>query len=265
MKLSIITVNLNNAAGLEKTAESIVGQTFKDFEWIVIDGGSSDGSVDVIRKYADCITYWVSEKDSGIYNAMNKGVRHANGTYVQFLNSGDWLADENVTDDFNKVKCEGSVIYGDLRLMKADRCVCARKIGVLSFEYMMYSSIGHSASFIRRELLNCCPYNEDLKIVSDWEFWLKMILQGEKFQYVERFISCFDLGGISQTNQMLNDIERQSVIDRLIPESILYDYKAQHIGQLAELRRKHPIFSKYITFCTVVMKKMDKLFCHRTY
>ena len=73
MKLSIITVNLNNAAGLEKTAESIIGQTFTDFEWIVIDGGSTDGSVDVIRKYENRITYWVSEKDSGIYNAMNKG------------------------------------------------------------------------------------------------------------------------------------------------------------------------------------------------
>jgi glycosyltransferase involved in cell wall biosynthesis len=89
MKLSIITINYNNAEGLKRTIESVTGQTFRDFEYIVIDGGSTDGSTDVINEYADHISYWVSELDKGIYNAMNKGVAAAHGEYCNFLNSGD--------------------------------------------------------------------------------------------------------------------------------------------------------------------------------
>jgi glycosyltransferase involved in cell wall biosynthesis len=89
MKLSVITINYNNAIGLRKTIESVVNQTFRDYEYIIIDGGSTDGSVDVIKEYADKIDYWVSEPDKGIYNAMNKGVAAAHGEYTNFLNSGD--------------------------------------------------------------------------------------------------------------------------------------------------------------------------------
>ena len=95
MKISIITVNLNNRDGLQKTIDSVVSQTFKDFEWIVIDGGSTDGSKELIEQYADHITYWVSEPDKGIYNAMNKGIKVSKGEYLFFLNSGDWLWEPN--------------------------------------------------------------------------------------------------------------------------------------------------------------------------
>ncbi|MDR2910496.1 MAG: glycosyltransferase [Bacteroidales bacterium] len=95
MKLSIITINLNNVAGLQKTIESVVKQTFTDYEYIVIDGGSTDGSADIIKQHANKITYWVSEPDKGIYNAMNKGIRVAKGEYCLFLNSGDWLINSN--------------------------------------------------------------------------------------------------------------------------------------------------------------------------
>ena len=86
MLYSIITINFNNCDGLRRTIESVVNQTNDNYEYIVIDGGSTDGSVDVIQKYSDRISYWVSEKDDGIYNAMNKGVRHAHGDYCLFLN-----------------------------------------------------------------------------------------------------------------------------------------------------------------------------------
>ena len=87
MKLSIITINLNNAAGLRKTIQSVVNQTYIDFEYIIIDGFSSDGSIEVIKEYADRINYWVSEPDRGIYNAMNKGILKTSGEYIHFLNS----------------------------------------------------------------------------------------------------------------------------------------------------------------------------------
>src|SRR6478735_1115877 len=96
IQLSIITINYNNLQGLQKTIESVVSQSFKDFEYIIIDGGSTDGSKVLIEKYSESITYWVSEKDNGIYPAMNKGIQVANGEYLLFLNSGDWFY-ENTT------------------------------------------------------------------------------------------------------------------------------------------------------------------------
>lgn len=258
MKLSIITVNLNNAAGLEKTAESIVSQTFTDFEWIVIDGGSTDGSVDVIRKYEDRITYWVSEKDSGIYNAMNKGVKVAKGEYLQFLNSGDCLADKNVVADFNKFNSCCSIIYGDVYQIQGNRVIRKRIYGELSFLEILVSSLSHQSSYILRDLLIRFPYNENYKIVSDWEFWIKMILGGQKFQHFNRFVSCYDMNGISETNIALNMHERQLVFDSLVPDCILYDYRTGKIAELIELKRRYPIFSKFITFCTVIMSRVDK-------
>lgn len=95
MKLSIITVNLNNRDGLKRTIDSVVSQTFTDYEWIVIDGGSNDGSRELIEHYSDHFAYWCSEPDKGIYNAMNKGIAHAKGEWLQFLNSGDVLYSNN--------------------------------------------------------------------------------------------------------------------------------------------------------------------------
>lgn len=100
MQLSIITINRNNAAGLRRTIESVVSQTaFNQIEYIVIDGASTDGSKEVIMEFADKLTYWISEPDTGIYNAMNKGIKVATGEYCQFLNSGDWLAENKVIED----------------------------------------------------------------------------------------------------------------------------------------------------------------------
>src|SRR5258706_1204581 len=99
MKISIITINLNNKDGLANTIQSVIGQSCDDYEYIVIDGASVDGSVEVINKYRDRIDYWVSEKDSGIYQAMNKGIKASSGDYLWFLNSGDSLVNEDVVGD----------------------------------------------------------------------------------------------------------------------------------------------------------------------
>ena len=93
MKLSIITINRNNAIGLEQTIKSVISLKYSNFEYIVIDGASTDNSIDIIRKYASSITFWISEPDKGIYNAMNKAVDFASGEYIFFLNSGDIFTD----------------------------------------------------------------------------------------------------------------------------------------------------------------------------
>jgi acetyltransferase-like isoleucine patch superfamily enzyme len=123
MKLSIITINRNNAAGLRKTIESVVSQTYTDFEYIIIDGASTDDSVNIIKEYAEATLpcgeglgerlYWVSEPDKGIYNAMNKGILKANGEYCLFLNSGDWLYDNDVLNDVFSISPTEDIVYGN--------------------------------------------------------------------------------------------------------------------------------------------------------
>ena len=118
MKLSIITVNLNNAGGLQKTIESVVTQTWLDFELIIVDGDSTDGSVEVIQQFNDSAIpqfHWVSEPDSGVYQAMNKGIRMAQGEYLLFLNSGDFLVDSNVLSQVFKFGFSADILFGKCR------------------------------------------------------------------------------------------------------------------------------------------------------
>ena len=113
-KLSVITINFNNAIGLEKTIKSVIEQKFTDFEFVIIDGDSSDGSKEIIKKYSNKISYWVSEKDKGIYNAQNKGIERAIGEYCLFLNSGDYLVDTTVFQTVFSEKRTQDIIYGDM-------------------------------------------------------------------------------------------------------------------------------------------------------
>ena len=118
--LTIITINLNNSIGLRKTIESVISQTYNDFEYLIIDGGSIDGSVDVIKEYADRISYWFSEPDKGIYNAMNKGILKAKGQYLQFLNSGDYLVNKNVIENVFHELPDCDLLYGNIITVKPD-------------------------------------------------------------------------------------------------------------------------------------------------
>lgn len=227
MKLSIITVNLNNISGLKKTIESIVSQTFHDFEWIVIDGGSIDGSKELIEQYADHFAYWVSEPDKGIYNAMNKGIKKAHGEYLQFLNSGDWLSDENVLQDFAKAGFAADIVDGDIHLIYDNREVDASAPERVDFNYMVHhGTIWHPCAFIKKALFEKCGYyNEEYRIISDWEFFMKsVIVHGASYDHFKRIVACFPVDGISATNDT-EQIEgvRESLL-RVMPESALEAY-----------------------------------------
>lgn len=173
MKLSIITVNLNNRDGLKKTIDSVVAQTFRDFEWIVIDGGSTDGSRELIEQYAECFAYWVSEPDKGIYNAMNKGIRVAKGEYLQFLNSGDWLVDEEVLEKVFDSGPDEQIVYGDCLESDGSLHVFPSSLDALYFHRDM---LNHQASFIRASLFSDSGYDESYRYASDWEFYLRKIV-----------------------------------------------------------------------------------------
>lgn len=140
MLFSIITVNLNNYCGLLKTIKSVVEQTFRDYEWIIIDGGSTDGSKQLIEQYSQFISYWVSEPDTGIYNAMNKGIRVSSGDYLLFLNSGDWLASPTVLEDVYKTAPTVDFVYGDHIERDGSRGISPE---VISFLRLYQSTICH--------------------------------------------------------------------------------------------------------------------------
>ena len=225
MKLSIITINLNNRDGLQKTIDSVVSQTFRDFEWIVIDGGSTDGSKELIEQYADHFSYWVSEPDKGIYNAMNKGIKVAKGEYLQFLNSGDWLVDEKALERCFWHESKADIAYGDLWFCNGEEKERYKYPNKLTLKYLYDFSLGHCASFIRKEVIENELYNENLKIVSDWEFFLKQALNNKTFEYIDEVVACFDMSGLSSMNEQLVNQERNKVLKELVPDMLIGDYE----------------------------------------
>lgn len=198
-KLSIITVNLNDYKGLEKTLKSVwENQSFSDFEHIVIDGASTDGSVDVIKRYANKLAYWVSEPDSGIYNAMNKGILKAKGDYLLFLNGGDWLADDVLCKVFSNDYNE-DFIYGNFTYVYRDNKTRYREFeDEINFTTVFNDSLGHQSTFIKRSLFDKELYREDYKIISDWIFFVKYIIQDEaSTRHVDLNIAFFNDYGVS--------------------------------------------------------------------
>jgi glycosyltransferase involved in cell wall biosynthesis len=218
MRLSIITINKNNAAGLEKTIQSVVAQTFDDFEYIVIDGNSNDGSVEIIKKYADNLDYWVSENDSGVYNAMNKGIREARGDYCLFLNSGDILISPRTLQNvFEEIDGSVDIYYSDC---KNNDNSYDKNPDHLDITTLIAKNINHQNSLIRRSLfIKHGFYNENLRYVSDWEFWLKELwLYKTQFMHIKTNISVYDLHGISSTDSIGREFEKETVCKKIFNE-----------------------------------------------
>lgn len=223
IKLSVITINYNNRDGLRKTIESVVNQTCNNFEYIIIDGGSTDGSADVIKEYADKIDYWVSEPDKGCYHAMNKGVNVASGEYVIFINSGDYFYSDGIVDTFLQEKPIEDVLCGDMFLSLGCVNYVPEK---LTFRYFYEGNLPHQACFIKTSLQKKYPYNENLKIVSDYEFFLRILfLENGTYRKINHIISFFDFNGISNTNPKLHHQERETVLQSMFPNRILEDYR----------------------------------------
>ena len=225
-KLSIITINYNNLEGLKKTFKSVFEQSFSDFEYIVIDGGSNDGSKEFIQQNATPINYWVSEKDKGVYHAMNKGIQVATGTYLLFLNSGDWLNHSEILSKATSFfKDEFAIIYGNLIIQKSiNKHVLWQLPEKLDLLYFINDSLPHPGSFIKKELFEkYFYYNEDFKIVSDWEFFIyTIIVKKETYLHLPFVISYFDHSGISSVgaNNHLIDQERQVVFEKYFSDYI---------------------------------------------
>lgn len=220
--ISIITINYNNAAGLEKTIRSVTEQTCGDFEYIVIDGGSTDGSKNIIEQYAPKIRRWVSEPDKGVYNAMNKGITKATGEYLLFLNSGDTLKNNESLAVASRHLGKHDLVYFDLNIQgPAGNNTLKTYPDRLDFRYFIFESLPHPASFIRKNLFDSIGlYNESLKIVSDWAFFMIAVCKKEvNYRHVSKTISVFNLDGISSNPQSQQKIitEKKQVLQAYFP------------------------------------------------
>ncbi len=345
MKLSIITINYNNASGLRKTLASVAAQTYHDIEHLIIDGGSTDGSVEAIKEYVAAnpnndpffkhTINWVSEKDSGIYNAMNKGIEIALGRrivnsfnrselvedknhgieialgrrvvnddhtserdhtpytvhhtssqsdcgYIQILNSGDLLAAPDVTermmvalDSLNAQRStlnengSPSIFYGNMlksydgkTIINRDTCG-GNMYTPESFLYFYKGTLNHDCAYIRRDLFEKYGlYNEQMKICSDWEWYVRaIVLGGEKPIYTNIDVTIFDMNGVSESygkNAELIKKERREYLEKILPEAVLHDYDAFFFPILQYQRlKKHHLWG-IVYFIERVLFKLEK-------
>lgn len=231
-KISVITINYNDVLGLEKTILSVINQANVLLEYIVIDGSSTDGSKEIIKKYQDKITYWVSEKDSGIYNAMNKGIDAATGDYLLFMNSGDVLINNKDILAICCNKLKEDIVAFDCFLEKKNGIVGRRThINKPTLYYVYKKGFKHQSTFIKRNLfIKLGNYNETYKIAGDYEFWIRCFLDSKTTSKSYTIpIAKFQLDGISQNGNwgeehrliekewLGNVIEDFHLMDKLLP------------------------------------------------
>ena len=261
-KFSIITINYNNSQGLKQTIESVVSQSFSDYEYIVIDGGSKDGSKDVIEDFADRIAYWVSEPDSGIYNAMNKGVSKASGEYCLFLNSGDVLHRNNVLEQIAAGGLDTDLLIGKVRYLNTGQL--SSLPDVLTMKHFYSRSLPHPSTFMKRTIFESLHYDESFRIVSDWKLFIEaVIMRNASYAFSDVVVTDFDTTGISATNKRLVDAERRKVLETMFPQRVLEDYvsfiegdgyKTGYYDAFFIKLRSYKYGKVLYTMCVIIMK-----------
>lgn len=234
---SIITVCYNEQKNIKTTCESVCGQTFSDFEWIVIDGGSTDGTLEIFAEYRDRIDVLVSESDDGIYNAMNKGIGRASGEYVVFMNGGDRFADQEVLASVAAVP-RRDIIFGDLGLEGTDDEV-KKYPDTLRKNYLLKEMMPHQASFFRRALFGKYGLlDESFKIAADYDLFVRLIHIGKvSYHHIPQTLAVFDETGVSSDPKMraLRKRENHRVRMKYFPR---YRLSFKALRQLIRNRRE---------------------------
>lgn len=227
MKLTVITVCFNDLEGLKKTIPSVISQTFQDFEYIVIDGGSTDGSQKYIKSWSR-INQWVSEKDSGIYNAMNKGVKMAHGEYCIFMNAGDHFFSVCSLQQIVP-QLKGKDYYcGRAITMEENKAKLFIPPTEMTLYYQINDTLCHQSVFTKTDLLRNRPYSEELKIVSDWkQFFESWYLKKCSYESIQDIVSVFYLDGISSVRIDQLIAERQQTINQLLGNKKIAESKEQ--------------------------------------
>lgn len=221
MKLSIITIVLDNIENIEKTILSVLSQGV-EVEYIIIDGGSTDGTLEIIAKYKDRVDVVVSEKDSGIYNAMNKAIDLANGEWICFINSGDMFYDSNVLKNvLPNFDDELDVVYGDweVRYENKKRVLKADKNIENIWKGMIFS---HQSCFVKKDILKQYKFNERNRITADYELFYNLYKENKKFRYIPMIVANVSAGGLSDIKRVESILSRWKIIDKSFIVNIYY-------------------------------------------
>lgn len=273
MKLSIITINYNNLEGLRKTIDSVVSQTWRDFEWIVVDGGSTDGSRELIEEYAakGCFAWWCSEPDKGVYNAMNKGIKHAQGEYLNFMNSGDCFHESTTLEQVFVGKEYGAdVLYGDTSMVTSGGCKILSEKDKLTLSFFRWSTICHQSVFIRLEVARKNEFDERYTIAADRKVWIQCMLNNQSFEHLGLIVSNYDTTGISSVNLTRSKQEHRAIWDELIPYSVSKDYEEldsykkifinnPELLELYRLMHLRRLYKRMIHFCVRLIHVVEKI------
>lgn len=211
MKISIITINYNNLGGLKKTVDSVVAQTYKDIEYIIIDGGSTDGSKEYIEEHKNDFAYWVSEPDSGIYNGMNKGIDKATGEYLLFLNSGDWLVDDKIIERIEPDDFKSDIISCNIEVIGEGRRFIKRPPNEIRFSYLYKDTLPHQSTFIRMHLFDSLGrYDESNLVGADWKFFiLSLCKNNASYRQIDTVLSFYNLEGLSAQEENILKLKKE--------------------------------------------------------
>lgn len=252
MKLSIVTITYNDLWGLELTAKSLIEQSYDAFEWIVIDGGSTDGTQRFIKGLTRKPDVFVSEPDNGIYHAMNKGIAKASGEYLLFMNGGDTLYSPTTLEEALKFQFTEDVVYGDAMFLHRKGPKRWSYDDVMTLKRLYEYSINHQSTFIRTSLLKEKDYDLSYKYVADAKRFVELFLEGRSFRHLPLVICNYDTTGVSSVNIDLIDKERTRFFEELLPPQVLdtlKDWETFQNKQCLQTRdfcKKSKLFKKMI-------------------
>ncbi len=213
--ITVVTVVFNGEQFLEQTILSVINQTYVNIEYIIIDGGSTDGTIDIINKYENNIDYWVSEKDQGIYHAMNKAIDRATGEWISFMNAGDWFITDSVLFSIFKDKnySNTQIIYGNHEVRYPSGRLSIKKAGQVK-NLWKGSQFCHQAVFVNSQYHKLNKFNANNKIVADFEFFYRASKNKAKFSHVDVVIVSYAAGGISDLRRINSIHGFWSVVDK---------------------------------------------------
>lgn len=211
-KITIVTVCYNAVTVIENTILSVINQTYDNIEYIIIDGASTDGTVDIIDKYIDKIAYFVSEPDKGIYDAMNKGIKVATGKWVNFMNAGDSFYDSNsILNIVAEIMAGSKIIYGKTLMRYLNYDIIAKPFPIKDLEWHM--AFGHQSSFINLDYHRHHLFNEKYRSSADFDFFHQAYIDNVTFQYVDTIVAIYEASqGISSVNFKLVEKENADIL-----------------------------------------------------
>ena len=229
-KITIITINLNNLKGLEKTAHSI--PYIKEIEWVVVDGLSTDGSLEFLSKYTRKPDLLISENDSGIYDAMNKGIQFAKGNYINFMNAGDYFERVFFENSVEKFNGTADIIYGNTLLSDGN---FVKNPSNLDFFYIFNKMINHQSLFLKKELLLKYPFDLNYKIVADWvQLFTILKFENPQTQYLDKTVCVYDITGYSSRFDSERKIEKSIFL-----KTLYSDWELKDITKYSKIRNRN--------------------------